>query len=232
MVDRLTEVQATLVKNWMSMARGVAKNFWERSDKQLPLDELISTAYHGLVQAAVRFEPDRPGNDERYEVNAGFGQYAKQRVVGAILDWQRSQDHVPRRQRQTYKKLQDHGHGTGRSPEELADLIGLPVDRVRAIVFAVESGAVSLDEVWESNESESGARVESSVVANHITDTVAEALSYLPPIQRSIFARCYYLAWTPQDTAADLGLPVSTVRSMLQEIQIVLTSVMRNASHT
>lgn len=230
--QRLTAEQSALVAGWRKMALGVAMKFWERSDQQLPADEMISVAYQGLIQAALRFDPNRPGNDERYEVNPGFGQFAKQRVVGAILDWQRAQDHVPRRQRQTYKKLQEYGHGTGRSVDELVDLVGLPVDKIKAIVFAVESGAVSLDEAWENRETESDHRVESSVMVSTVNNAVADAIASFPAQQRTIvYMRCY-LAYDFNTIAAELGLTVTSVRVLYAESLTVLHSVFRNVAHT
>jgi len=231
---RLNEYQTHLVVTHRIMAVTVAEEFWRRSNDTLDRKETISIAYQGLVTAALRFDPNwRPPDDPNYQPFLAFGSFAKLRIKGAILDWQRSQDHVPRRQRQTYKKLQALGHGTGRSPEELSDLTGLPVDKIRAIVFAVEAGAVSLDDTFESKEGESFEYVESSVVSSTIQRETARAVGSFPAIQRTIIVMRYYLGVDFNAIAVETGLTVSTVRVLHDECMLVLNAVLRNAAtHT
>lgn len=231
MAERLTTEQSALVQGWMSMAHGVAKTFWERSGKTLPLDEMISVAYQGLIQAALRFDGDRPGNDENYDPYVGFGTYAKRRITGSILDWQRAQDHVPRRQRQTYKVLLEHGHGSGRSVEELGDLTGLATDKIRTIVYAVEASAVSLDDTWDL-QGDVIEHVESSLVAQTVQEMIADAIASFPPAQQFIVYMRYYLGLDFGTIAAELGISVATVRVMHYESMLVLNSVFRNAADT
>lgn len=229
---RLNEYQKHLVTTHRIMAVTVAEDFWRRSNDNLDRKETISIAYQGLITAALRFDPEwRPPDDPNYQPFLAFGSFAKRRITGAILDWQRSQDHVPRRQRQAYKKLQEHGHGAGRTPEELAELTGLSVEKVRAIVFAVESGSVSLDDTWERKE-EPVEYVETSVLVSNINNAMSDAIGSFPPLQRAIIARRYYLGHDFSTIAVELGVPVPTVRVLHQESMLVLNSVFRNATHS
>lgn len=230
---RLNAEQVHLVKTHHKLAVSIAEAFWHRSNETLDFTEMLSVAYLGLTTAASRFDPEwRPPADPSYQPFLAFGSYAKKRITGAILDWQRTQDHVPRRQRQTYKKLQEHGHGSGRSPEELSDLTGLSADKIRAIVFAVEATAVSLDDTWENKESESIEHVESSVLVTSINRMMADAVRSFPPLQRSIIVQRYYLGHELSAIAAELGVSVSTVRVLHHESMVVLNFVFRDAAHT
>ncbi len=229
---RLNPDQLHLVTTHRRMAYSIAESFWRRSNDNLDLKETISVAYQGLVTAALRFDPAwRPPDDPNYEPFLAFGSFAKRRITGAILDWQRQQDHVPRRQRQTYKKLQEYGHGSGRTAEELSDLTGLSADKIRSIVFAVESPGVSLDDNWERKE-EYVEHVESEVHASSIIGSVADAIAAFPTLQRNIVYMRYYLGHDFTAIAAKLGIPVPTVRILHYESMLVLNSIFRAAADT
>ncbi|WNN95024.1 DNA binding protein [Microbacterium phage Magritte] len=246
MADKLTPEQVHLVTTHRVMAFTIAEDFWRRSNDNLDRKETISIAYQGLVTAALRFDPnwrptvEDPENpagplipDPNYQPFLAFGSFAKRRITGAILDWQRAQDHVPRRQRQTYKKLQAHGHGSGRSADELSELTGLAVEKIRAIVSAVESAAVSLDDNFEDKEEESHEHVESSVLVSSVGRLMSDAIASFPPVQRSIIVQRYYLGHDFPTIAVELGISVPTVRVMHQESMLILNSVFRTAaSHT
>lgn len=223
----LTDEQRQLVERWLSMARGAAKRFWERSQDSAPLDELISVAYQGLIAAAQKFEPPE-NRDERYEINAGFGNYAKTRVNGTLLDWQRNQDHVPRRQRQAYKDLQAEGHGSGRTPEELSDITGLPVEKIRTITAAVEASSVSLDDSWD--DAERDASVEGSVLVSAIQSAVADQIAAFPPVQRSVVVLRIYSGMDFPSIAAELGISTMTARTLHSDALLVLHGVFRSAA--
>lgn len=228
--EKLTEYQVHLVETHMDLAHRIADDFWRRSKQQMDRSEVIAMSYQGLVTAAVRFDtewrPDPP--DPKYDPFLAFGAFAKRRIAGAILDWQRTQDHVPRRQRATYKTLQQHGHGTGRTAEELSDITGLPADKIRAIVHAVESSALSLDEaIADVGDPDS---VERSVVVGNVQDAMADAIENFSPAQRSVVVLRYYVGMDFPMIAAELGVSVMNVRTMHSEAIYLLHDVMKDAA--
>lgn len=246
MVVRLTEEQARLVHDNVNLAHAAAKVWWDRNfqnqwssknSDDTDLREVTAVAYQGLVTAAQNWDPHRhPVVDERYDARLAFAGFAKKRIVGTILDWQRKRDHVPRRQRRIYKELQRQGHGTGVSLDQLADITGLDVDKIRAITQAVESTDISLDlppEGWADFPSYSDVPVSGDVEGTAIVSTVqqvlVETIDGLPDLQHSIIVLRYYAGFEFPRIAAQLGVRLSAVRSAHNEAMYLIHDVMRRA---
>lgn len=232
----LTPYQSNLVQTHLKLAQRMGLEAWRRSRETMEKDEVVSIAYQGLITAAVKFDPDwRPEiPDPNYDPFLAFGAFARTRISGAIMDWQRRQDHVPRGQRKSYKNLQAHGHGAGKSAEELADITGLDPNKIRAITQAVEETAVSLD---GSEHSESlvmhavpPSPVEDSALVANITSIVADAIGELPPLQRSVVVLRYYSGLDLSHIAVELGVSISVVRSSHKEAVDLIHAQMRRAA--
>lgn len=226
-MTRLTQAQNHLIERHIPLAQSIALAFWRKNPETIDRQEVIAIANQGLVNAALRFDPEwRPENVPDYDSFLAFGAYAKKRITGTILDWQRKQDHVPRRQRQAYKELQGHGHGTGRSAEELSDLTGLPADKIRTITRAVESIAVPYTESHEMSDDSS---IEDSVIVSHIQVAVADLVQGFPPVQRSVIVLRYFMAQDFPAIAGELGVSVMTVRTLHSEAIGQIHDVMRRS---
>lgn len=224
--EQLSPAQLHLVNTHLDLAHSVALSFWRRNRDAMEKNEVVAIAYQGLITAALRFDPDyRPSNDPNYDPFLAFGSFAKKRITGSVLDWQRKQDHVPRRQRQAYKELQAKGHGTGRTPEELSDLTGLPADKIRVITHAVEASAVSYEEHDDTSPS-----VEESVFVLTMQSAVADMIATFSPAQRSVIVLRYFVGNDFPSIAAELGMGVMTVRSMHTEALALLHDVMKEAA--
>jgi len=74
----LTDDQRGLASRYMPMARQLAQRWY--SNWPAEHDELQSTAYMALVEAARTFDPSR---------KVGFGTYARHRIRGALRDFER-----------------------------------------------------------------------------------------------------------------------------------------------
>jgi RNA polymerase sigma factor for flagellar operon FliA len=233
---KLTEYQKSLVSSNLDLARFLALEHWRRSRQEMEKDEVVTIAYQGLVNAALKFDPERadirPGDLENGKAFAGW---ARKWINGAILEWQRSRDHVPKRQRRVYKNLQHHGHGAGRTAEELADITGLNVEKIRSITQAVEATAVSLDappENWDDSPYSSNypgtVSVEDSALTSSVQNAVADTFSALPPLQRSVLVLRYYQGYDLTQIASELGVAVSVVRSSHRDAIEQIHLVMRN----
>lgn len=233
---RLTAYQTQLVETHIKLAQRMGLEAWRRSPETMEKYEVIGIAYQGLITAAVNFDPEwRPPADEAYDPFLAFGSFARRRISGAILDWQRSRDHVPKRQRQVYKNLQQHGHGSGKTPDQLAGLTGLPVEKIRAVTQAVETRAVSLDEALDSRYGPSSDfpalnNVENSALVSNIQDAVANAINSLPPLQRSVVVLRYYSGLDLSQIAIELQVGSSVVRSAHKEAVDLIHAVMRRAA--
>ena len=96
----------------------VSANFPRHVDRS----ELIAAGSLGLVEAALRYDPER---------GVPFGRYAARSIRGAVLDAVRSADRAPRSTRQLARQadaaVQAFAARTGRTPsdDELADELGI-----------------------------------------------------------------------------------------------------------
>jgi RNA polymerase sigma factor for flagellar operon FliA len=233
--ERLNEYQNHLVKTHVKLAQLEGLKAWRKAPDAMEKYEVVGIAYQGLVTAALRFDPEwRPANDPNYDPFLAFGSFARRRITGAIMDWQKARDHVPRNHRRIYKDLQKKGYDSGKSAEELADLTGLDVNKIRAVIQAVETQMLTLDadeDHW--NDSPEGGvptspdDVEGSAMVSQITNQVADAIQQLPDIQRSVIVLRYYSGLDLSNIAMELGVSMSVVRIAHREAVDLLHDLMR-----
>jgi RNA polymerase sigma factor (sigma-70 family) len=235
----LDAVRAELVRKNVALARYLARVAYERNPTELELDEVTSIAYQGLVTAAIRWDPIGQNIDEeglretaKHPSGRAFAGYARQRIVGEILDWQRRRDHVQRSYRTIYKTLIAAGFtgsfDQGPSAKTLAAKLGLDEERVRRVVYAVHASPVSVETVQDETQvSHAEYDFESSAVETSIKQAVVLALQQLPTVQRHVVALRYYRGWEFQAIAVELGVSLPVVREAHSEGVIALHAAMR-----
>ena len=109
-----------IVKCIASQMRGMYKTFAD-------MDDVVNHGIITLIEAIEKFDIDR---------GIKFETYASIRVKGAIIDFIRKQDWVPRRVRKTAKDIEDTisllWTELGRKPteEEIAEKLGISVDEL------------------------------------------------------------------------------------------------------
>jgi RNA polymerase sigma factor (sigma-70 family) len=233
----LTPAQRELVEKNLDLAHHLALTAWRRNPQAIDRAEIISVAYEGLTLAASRFDPARAEiKDGRPDVSGAFSGYARRRINGIIMDWQRSRDHVPRRQRSTYKELQQHGYGTGRTPSELADLTGMEEDRIRLVVAAVEAEPIPL--IYAPTTMEAGRtevemtqhlptpEVEAIALVSRIGEVVIATFDSLSDFQRLVIALRYYEGEDLTTIATVLETTLTQVRVAHSEALLHLHAAM------
>jgi len=104
------------------MAEIMARRLWPR----VTADELASAGYDGLISAVTAFDLDR---------GVKFETYCRQRIVGAIRDWQREIDPLGRSGRtfeRSLNALEDRiqaENGVKATSDELADEMGITLGK-------------------------------------------------------------------------------------------------------
>lgn len=229
---QLTPEQKALVEKNLGLAQYLALNIWRQSRQEMEKHEVVAIGYQGLCTAALKFDPSMM-SPETVASGKAFAGFARQRIVGAIMDWQRTRDHVPRRQRRAYKNLQLVGLGTGRSAEQLSDITGMPIDKIREITRAVEATSVSLDsppDYWDDTqyavELTTHQDVEGSILENNIMSSLAQTLEQLPELQQVVIALRYYEGHELIYIAGFLGIRLATIREAHSEAVLAIHDVM------
>jgi RNA polymerase sigma factor for flagellar operon FliA len=141
--NRLVEHYVPIVHK---LAEIIARRLWPR----VTADELASAGFDGLIAAVTSFDPER---------GVKFETYCRQRIVGAIRDWQREIDPLGRSGRNFERSMnlaeERFQAECGRLPNsvELARRMQMPVSKfVRMRKTVLASHNVSLDSSNDHNE--------------------------------------------------------------------------------
>ena len=107
----------------------VAQRVKSRIPDHIEYDELRSVGFIGLMEAVERYDDDK---------NVPFRVYAEIRVNGAMLDFLRKEDWMPRNLRQQVKEIQRAEHsltcaGEERSDRNIAKVLHLTEEEVRQV---------------------------------------------------------------------------------------------------
>jgi RNA polymerase sigma factor for flagellar operon FliA len=123
---RCTSLRNTLVEHYMPLVTKLAEILARRLWPRVTADELASAGYDGLIAAVGSFDPDR---------GVKFETFCRQRILGAIRDWQREIDPLGRSGRnfeRTMNTAEERFQAErGRAPTstELARKMGLSLGR-------------------------------------------------------------------------------------------------------
>ncbi len=141
-IDPNREASAALIAEHYPLARSIASRMHRKLPPGIDLDELVSIALIGLLEACSRFDPSR---------GIQFRTFAKHRMHGAILDSLRSADWIPRSVRERAGTVQRASerlrNELGREPttDEVAKSLDVPVEVVREARQADTRPVLSLD---------------------------------------------------------------------------------------
>lgn len=121
-----------LIEHYMNChVRRIAERMHSSLPKQVDVDDLIQVGYLGLVESIERFDPTR---------NVKFETFSGRRIFGAMRDYLRSIDPMPRLSRIREKKIQGvterFRKEFGREPgeEELCQRLDMTVPRFQRIM--------------------------------------------------------------------------------------------------
>ena len=123
-----------LIAHYMERhVRLLAERFRTSLPPSVDVDDLIQQGYLGLVRSIERFQPER---------GIRFETFSSLRIIGAMQDWLREQDHIPRQVRQRSKLLNAAKdrfrviHGRSPDASELIGLLGLSIEDSLACISA------------------------------------------------------------------------------------------------
>lgn len=118
-----------LVMECAPIVEQVAHRLKRRVPDHVEFDELRSVGYIGLMEAIERYDDDK---------NVPFRVYAEIRINGAMLDYLRKEDWMPRNLRQQAKTIQSvvralKSAGDDVTDEEIATRLNMSIEEVRQI---------------------------------------------------------------------------------------------------
>lgn len=216
------ESRNALVEHYMPIVTKLAEIMSRRLWPRVSSDELASAGFDGLIAAVGAFDPER---------GVKFETYCRQRIVGAIRDWQREIDPLGRSGR-SFERAMTAADGrfqaeNGRAPTstELADELGLSeskFDRMKKTVMA--SHCVPLETTMDRrDESRVGSLVPADPRPGPAQHTERELIREyltrgLKEQDRLIIVLYYYERLTMAEIGAVLGVSESRVCQRHAEI--------------
>lgn len=225
----LTPEMAVLVEERTGMAEALAVKVW-KTYRVLPLDELKSQAFLGLVLAAERW-PDhcrenygtQPLDDLSY-----FNEFCRRRIFGACVDWIRAMDpatRTTRRRIKQIKELEESGvHGA-----DLEEQTGLSTQQILHAREATSRIPSPLDAVLEYPEQTAPRKKTLQTLLQPFLSEVRK----LAPLNQLILALYFYQELTLKEISVLLCMPdehVSEVHgNTIEHLLSVMESVVLNA---
>jgi RNA polymerase sigma factor for flagellar operon FliA len=219
---RAKDARNRLIEHYMPLVQKVAEIMARRLWPRVTADELASAGYDGLIAAVNGFDTSR---------GVKFETYCRQRIIGAIRDWQREIDPLGRSGRSFERALNSAEERfqaeRGRAPTsiELAAVLGLPYGKyLRLKKTVLASHCISLEQPTDRCDDGRATTLmptdNGPCPTNHTErELVREYLTRgLKEHDRLIIALYYYEKMTMAEIGAVLGVSESRVCQRHAEI--------------
>ncbi len=202
----------------------------------LDMQDLMSSAMIGLINAADRFDPSR---------GVLFKTFAEQHIRGTILDELRSYDVLSRSMRDKYKRLERElnklEHLLGRNPtsEEVAAALKISLDEYFELLDDVHVFTfISLDDSWDGEDGnmlcladvlcEAEAKnPQQQVMTMQLAEALGKAIDSLPEKERLAVTLYYNEDFNLKEIGETLGLTESRISQIISQAMVRLRSRLR-----
>lgn len=220
-----------LVRTHAPLVRRIAHQIASRLPPSIEIDDLVQEGMVGLLDAIRRWQP-QPGE-------APFVVYARMRVRGAMVDWLRRHDLMPRHQRDRLRELAEAttalGHQLGRAPDdaEIAEALGMDLAQYHAVLdSAVSIGVV--DELPPEAEPEAGSESDplEQAALRQIADRLQPLLQVLPPKEQQVLALHYTEHLSYREIAYVMGLTAGRISQLHSQAMLRLRGALGDKGTT
>lgn len=222
------KVREELIIKYLYLVKFVAGRLYTNYGNNVEYDDLVSYGVFGLIDAIEKYDTAR---------GVKFDTYAQLRIKGAIIDYLREIDWLPRSIRQKAKELEkayyelENELGRPANDEEMAARMTVSVEDFQKKIQHVSTYAiVSLDDLLEqkrefandegNNETNPGAAIEKDVLRNIIIDTIND----LPEKENRVITLYYYEELTYKEIGKLLNISESRVSQLHTKAIIRLKS--------
>ena len=205
-------VRNDIILRYLETIRLIALSLRNIYIKYASTDDIINEGVIALISAIDTFDLDR---------GVKFETYANIKVKGAIVDFVRRQDWIPRQVRHFGREL-DTAYNElfsklGRHPKnaELAEYMGLSREKLeRQMAESASAVTLSFEELlYEDNFDimESGELADKALYENELKHMIAKAIEELSPKARQVVTLYYYEKLKFSEIARVLGITESRV---------------------
>jgi RNA polymerase sigma factor for flagellar operon FliA len=216
-----------LIVTYLYLVKFVAGRLYANYGNNVEYDDLVSYGVFGLIDAI-----------EKYDASRGvkFDTYAQLRIKGAIIDYLREIDWLPRSVRQKAKDLEkayselESQFGRSVTDEEVAAKLNVSVEEFQKKIQHVSTySVVSLDDLLEqkreflsddTDETSPGAAMEQEAMRNILADSI----SMLPEKENKVITLYYFEELTYKEIGKLLNISESRVSQLHTKAIIRLKS--------
>lgn len=212
-MNRSETLRNEIVLKNLGLVRACALSLRNTYIKYGDVDDVINEGVIALMDAIESYDPTR---------GAKFETYASLRIRGAIIDYVRKQDWVPRPVRKFARDLDNANsilyNQYDRAPTnaELADYLGITEDKLlRGMADASNAVTLSFEELlYEDNFEDGGAAADSTdsrLLREELRQVTARAIMSLKEKERQVVTLYYYKSMKYSDIAKVIGVSESRV---------------------
>jgi RNA polymerase primary sigma factor len=223
---RALNLRNRFVRSNLRLVVSVARRFHHY---RLPLIDLIQEGNLGLIKSVHRFDHTK---GFRFSTYAHW--WIRQAIERAIMNkgaQVRLPVHIFDARREVGKARRELSQRTGREPtvEELADLLGTPIDKLRDILKAVPRDPISLDDpVGDDEDRTLGETIapegelppDERVINRSEAILVRRVLDRLSPMEVDIIQRRFGLDHRQDETLEEIGKSYNLSRERVRQIQV------------
>lgn len=221
-----------LIINYLYLVKFVAGRLYSNYRNHVEYDDLVSYGVFGLIDAIEKYDTDR---------GVKFDTYAQLRIRGAVIDYLREIDWLPRSVRQKAKEIEkayqelEGELGRSATDEEVAAKLGVSVDEFQKKIQHVSTySVVSLDDLLEqkrelhsdenNEETSPGAAIEQET----LRIVLVEAINSLPEKEYKVITLYYYEELTYKEIGKLLSISESRVSQLHTKAIFRLKSKINN----
>lgn len=234
-VSKSIELRNEIVLQYTNLVRKIVLRFKGSYNNFGQLDDMVNQGVLALIDAVEKFDPDL-GNK--------FETFASLKIKGAIIDFMRKQDWVPRNQRSLSKELDEvyndfyAENGFEPSKQDVADRMGINLlhlekilqQRHNAIILSYEE-AINEKMMTAApliiNESESDSP-EAGLLYEELKSKLVEAIDHLSDKERLVVSMYYYESLKLKEIAEVLSITESRVSQIHSAAIIKMKNRMNN----
>ncbi|MBP1543676.1 MAG: FliA/WhiG family RNA polymerase sigma factor [Oscillospiraceae bacterium] len=228
MCSRDEAVRNEIVLKNLGLVRSCAMAMRNMYIKYGDVDDVVNEGVIALMEAIESFDPDK---------GAKFETYASLKIRGAIIDFIRRQDWIPRSVRKFARDL-DNATGSlynqyNRVPTtaELSEFMDIPEDKLlRSMAEASTTVTLSFEELlYEDNFEEHhaiGEGSDASLLREECRRVIAEAIESLKEKERQVITLYYFKNMKYSDIAKALGISESRVCQINTKATLALKAML------
>lgn len=227
--ERSEAIRNEIVMKNLGLVRSCAMALRNMYIKYGEVDDVVNEGVIALMDAIETYSPDK---------GAKFETYASLRIRGAIIDYIRKQDWIPRSVRKFARDLDNataslyNQYNRVPTTAELSEYMEIPEDKLlKSMAEASCTVTLSFEELlyednFENHPSSAGEATDASLLREECRRVIAEAIESLKEKERQVITLYYFKNMKYSDIAKVLGITESRVCQINTKATLTLKTIL------